>query len=98
MPSDTICSPPLDVLTILADGARSGARVRDELESEYERDVPKSSVYHWLDGLRERGYVEKSAQNGRAKMYKATESGVVAAREYIGANYIRISQVPEPYR
>lgn len=90
----------VDILTVLADEPRSGARVLAELEDQYETGIPHGRVYQNLDVLSEMGYVEKD-ENGvddRTHRYAATDEGITAAREYVGILYHRVSRVDKSYR
>lgn len=90
----------VDILTVLADEPRSGARVLAELEDQYEDDIPHGRVYQNLDSLADMGYVQKD-ENGvddRTHRYALTEDGITAAREYAGILYHRVSRVDQSYR
>lgn len=63
------------ILTILANEARHGLGIRDELETYYDAEVNHSRLYTNLDKLIERGLAERSKRDGRSNEYSITETG-----------------------
>lgn len=63
------------ILVILAEEARYGLAVKQELEEYYGSDVNHGRLYPNLDALVEMGLVEKSALDKRTNEYALTEAG-----------------------
>lgn len=63
------------VLLILAEEARYGLAVKDELEDLYDQEITHGRLYPNLGTLVERGFVEKSALDERTNEYALTERG-----------------------
>lgn len=63
------------ILLILAEEARYGLAVKDELEDLYDQGVPHGRLYPNLASLIDRGYVEKSEMDGRTNEYALTKRG-----------------------
>jgi DNA-binding PadR family transcriptional regulator len=65
-----------NILVILAEEARYGLAIKDELEAYYESEVNHGRLYPNLDALVEMGLVEKSELDKRTNEYALTEEGV----------------------
>ncbi len=64
-----------NVLFVLAEEARYGLAIKRELEDYYGEEVNHGRLYPNLDGLIERGLVEKSELDKRTNEYALTDDG-----------------------
>ena len=62
-------------MTVLANEARHGLGVKDELETYYDAEVNHSRLYTNLDKLINCGLAERSKRDGRSNEYSITETG-----------------------
>lgn len=83
-----------DILSILIEKARPGIRVLDELEEQWETDIPHGRVYNHLDNLADMGLVEKDehAVSKRTHLYKPTPAGFDLYRGFFLAHEGRFGE------
>lgn len=70
------------VLLVLAEEARYGLAIKDELEEYYGTEINHGRLYPNLDGIAEDGLIEKRSLDNRTNRYELTEDGyeIIRAR------------------
>lgn len=89
----------VDVLSVLADGPRSGSDIADVLEGQYGREVSSSRLYQNLGELGGDGLVnvDERAVDGRTHRFHLTNEGRMTIERYAETLRARVSKVPGPY-
>ncbi|MGH2864221.1 MAG: PadR family transcriptional regulator, partial [Solirubrobacteraceae bacterium] len=70
--------PPLLIMTSLAEGPRHGYGLLADIESFAGVRLGPGTLYGAIGRLEERGLIEPSAHEGRARPYRLTTAGVAA--------------------
>lgn len=68
------------ILLVLAEGARYGLAIKDELEEYYGTEINHGRLYPNLDGIAEDGLIEKRSLDNRTNQYELTEAGYETIR------------------
>jgi DNA-binding PadR family transcriptional regulator len=89
----------MDLLTVLSENPRSGARALKEIEEQYGRSLPHGRVYQNLDDLQEKGLIVKDEQkiDDRTHLFAVTEEGFEVAREYGATVWNRVAYPDQEY-
>ncbi|GGM67467.1 DNA-binding PadR family transcriptional regulator [Halarchaeum rubridurum] len=65
-----------EMLVLVVDyGDPCGQDIKRELEAYHDAEIRSEQLYHHLDALCERGFVEKRHADGRTNAYVVTEEG-----------------------
>ena len=80
-----------NILTILAEEARYGLAIKEELEEYYETEVNHGRLYPNLDDLVDLGLVEKSELDKRTNQYELTDDGVETLLEQFEWEFDRVT-------
>ncbi|GAA0282048.1 PadR family transcriptional regulator [Halobacterium noricense] len=84
-----------DILYVIAGlDEPHGLAVKDELEDYYEQDINHGRLYPNLDGLVDKGLVEKGELDKRTNVYTLTQRGrrEIAARRDWESQYVDFSE------
>ena len=80
-----------NILTILAEEARYGLAIKEELEEYYGTEVNHGRLYPNLDDLVDLGLVEKSELDKRTNQYELTDDGVETLLEQFEWEFDRVT-------